>query len=87
MRVYEVATFYTMYNKEPIGKHHVQVCTNTPCMLRGANELLEKLEERLGVKAGETTVDKMFTLGEMECAGACINAPMMSIGDYYYVKC
>jgi NADH:ubiquinone oxidoreductase subunit E len=89
--------------RTPVGKYHVQVCTTTPCMLRGAYEILEVCSKNLGIKVGgtqqqfiihksivfnsivETTKDGMFTLGEIECAGACVNAPMMSIGDEYYV--
>jgi len=84
MDVYEVASFYTMYNRSPIGKHHVQVCTTTPCMLRGAYEILETCKRYLGIEVGETTADGNFTLGEVECAGACVNAPMLSVGDDYY---
>lgn len=84
IEVYEVASFYTMFNRQPIGKHHVQVCTTTPCMLRGAYEILDECKKVLGIKVGETSSDKMFTLGEVECAGACVNAPVMSVGDDYY---
>jgi len=84
MKVYEVATFYTMFNRTPVGKYHVQVCTTTPCMLRGAYEILETCKKVLGIDIGETTPDKRFTLGEVECAGACVNAPMLSIGMDYY---
>ncbi|XP_031560526.1 NADH dehydrogenase [ubiquinone] flavoprotein 2, mitochondrial-like [Actinia tenebrosa] len=84
MRVYEVATFYTMFNREPIGKYHIQVCTTTPCQLRDADLLLETLKNKLGIKEGETTKDGMFTLTVVECLGACVNAPMMQINDNYY---
>ncbi|XP_033110014.1 NADH dehydrogenase [ubiquinone] flavoprotein 2, mitochondrial-like isoform X3 [Anneissia japonica] len=84
MRVYEVATFYTMFNREPIGKFHVQVCTTTPCMLCNAREILKAIEDNLKIKCGETTKDKMFTLTEVECLGACVNAPMVQINDNYY---
>jgi NADH dehydrogenase (ubiquinone) flavoprotein 2 len=84
MRVYEVATFYTMFNRQPIGKHHIQVCTTTPCMLCGSQEILDVIKNKLGIDVGETTEDKMFTLSEAECLGACVNAPMMMIGDDYY---
>ncbi len=84
IRVREVATFYTMYNLAPIGKHHVQICTTTPCWLRGSDGIVEACEKRLGVKIGETTADRMFTLAEVECLGACVNAPMMQVGDDYY---
>eukprot|EP00127_Corallochytrium_limacisporum_P004242 Clim_evm187s157 gene=Clim_evmTU187s157 len=84
MRVYEVATFYTMFNRNPIGKYHVQVCTTTPCQLRGCDAVLKAVEEKLGIEVGQTTDDKMFTLGEVECAGACVTAPVMSVNDDYY---
>ncbi len=84
IRVYEVATFYTMYNLAPIGKHHVQVCTNLPCMLRGSDAIVGACKKYLGVEFGETTDDGLFTLSEVECLGACVNAPMIQIGDDYY---
>lgn len=84
MRVYEVATFYTMFNREPIGKYHVQVCTTSPCQLRGCMDIVKACEKKLGIKLGETTKDGMFTLGEVECAGACVNAPLFSVNDDYY---
>jgi NADH-quinone oxidoreductase E subunit len=82
--VYEVATFYTMYNLKPIGRHHVQVCTNLPCWLRGSDEIVAACRNYLGIGFGETTEDGMFTLNEVECLGACVNAPMMQIDDDYY---
>lgn len=84
MRVYEVATFYTMYNRNPIGKYHLQLCTTTPCQLCGSDGILEVIQDKLGIKPGETTEDKMFTLNEVECLGACVNAPMIQIGDDYF---
>jgi NADH-quinone oxidoreductase E subunit len=84
MRVQEVVTFYTMYNLEPVGRHHVQVCTNLPCLLRGAEDIVRTCREALDLKVGETTADGNFTLDEVECLGACVNAPMMQIGDDYY---
>lgn len=86
MRVYEVATFYTMYNRDPIGKYHVQVCTTTPCMLGGigSGPIMEACRRVLGLKPGQTSSDKLFTLSEVECLGACVNAPMMQINDDYY---
>ena len=84
IRVYEVATFYTMYNLEPVGRHLVQVCTTTPCALCGAAGIVEACEQELGVALGGTTDDDEFTLREVECLGACVNAPMMMIGDDYY---
>ena len=84
IRVYEVATFYTMYNLRPIGKHHVQVCTNLPCWLRGSDDIVAVCKRTLDIGFGETTEDGQFTLNEMECLGACVNAPMMQIDDDYY---
>lgn len=84
MRVYEVATFYTMFNRNPVGKYHVQVCTTTPCWLRGSDEILAKCKENMGVNVGGTSKDNMFTLSEVECLGACVNAPMVQINDNYY---
>ena len=85
MRVYEVATFYTMYNREPIGKYFLQVCTTTPCELCGSSDIVKAVEKELGIHVGETTKDKLFTLVEVECAGACVNAPVMAVNDDYYV--
>jgi len=85
MRVYEVATFYTMFNREPIGANFVQVCTTTPCMLQGSTEILNTVCTQLGgIKPGETTKDGKFTVIEVECQGACSNAPMMVVGDDFY---
>ena len=84
IRVYEVATFYTMYNLEPVGRHLVQVCTTTPCALCGAAGIVAACEQELGIALGGTTDDDKFTLREVECLGACVNAPMMMIGDDYY---
>ncbi|MBT6093271.1 MAG: NADH-quinone oxidoreductase subunit NuoE [Rhodospirillaceae bacterium] len=84
IRVYEVASFYTMYNLKPIGKHHVEVCTNLPCWLRGSDEIVGACKTFLDIEVGETTIDGMFTLSQAECLGACVNAPMMQIGDDYY---
>jgi NADH dehydrogenase (ubiquinone) flavoprotein 2 len=86
MRVYEVATFYTMYNRSPVGKFFVQVCTTTPCMLGGcgSDKIMKAIETELGVHSGGMTEDKMFSLLEVECLGACVNAPMMQINDDYY---
>lgn len=77
MRVYEVASFYTMYNREPVGTYFVQLCTTTPCVLGGcgSDKILEAIEKHLGVKAGQSTKDKKFTFIEVECLGACSNAP------------
>ncbi|KAG9301629.1 hypothetical protein G9A89_016699 [Geosiphon pyriformis] len=84
MRVYEVATFYTMFNREPIGKYFLQLCTTTPCQLCGSSQILETIEKHLGIKVGQTTSDKLFTLAEVECAGACVNAPVLAVNDDYY---
>ena len=84
VKVKEVATFYTMYYKEPVGKFVIQVCGTTPCMLRGSNILIETIKKALNINIGETTTDGLFTLLEVECLGACSNAPMMQINDYYY---
>lgn len=84
MRVYEVATFYTMYNKKPMGKYHLQVCTTTPCQLCGSDGIMDAVKNHLGIKPGQTTQDKLFTLSEVECLGACVNAPMIGINDDYY---
>ncbi|KAL9656636.1 hypothetical protein ABK040_002907 [Willaertia magna] len=80
--VFECVSFYTMYNTEPVGKYHIQVCVTTPCMVTGSDDILATLENHLGIKLGETTSDKMFTLGEMECMGCCANAPMIVVSDY-----
>lgn len=84
IRVYEVATFYTMFNLAPIGRHHIQVCTNLPCWLRGSEQVVATCRRTLGIDVGETTADGLFTLSEAECLGACVNAPMMQIDDDYY---
>ncbi|VDD93769.1 unnamed protein product [Enterobius vermicularis] len=84
MRVYEVATFYTMFNRQPVGKYFLQVCATTPCMLRGAETITETITKKLGIKPGETTKDGLFTLAEVECLGACANAPMIQINDDFY---
>lgn len=84
IRGYEVATFYTMYNLAPVGEHLVQVCTTTPCWLRGSTDIVSACENHLGIKTGETTADGMFTLREVECLGACVNAPLFQVGDNYY---
>ena len=84
IRVEEVATFYTMYNRKPVGKFHVQVCTNLPCMLRGSDDVVAAAKAALGVEFGDMTKDGLFTLSEVECLGACVNAPMMQINDDYY---
>ncbi|KAI1639584.1 thioredoxin-like [2Fe-2S] ferredoxin-domain-containing protein [Biscogniauxia mediterranea] len=86
MRVYEVASFYTMYNRTPVGKFFVQACTTTPCQLGGCGSdvIVKAIKEHLGIKQGETTADGLFTFIEVECLGACVNAPMIQINDDYY---
>ena len=84
IRVLEVATFYTMFNLSPVGKYNLQVCTSLPCMLRGSEEVLRACKDRLGIGLGGTTPDGQFSLHEVECAGACVNAPVIAINDDYY---
>lgn len=84
IKVYEVATFYSMYNLEPVGKFLIQLCTTTPCWLCGSADIVKACEDFTGVKVGQTTDDGLFTLMEVECLGACSNAPMVQINDEYY---
>jgi NADH-quinone oxidoreductase E subunit len=84
IRVLEVATFYTMFNLSPVGKHHIQICTSLSCWLRGSDDVVRACKDRLGVGLGGTTPDGMFTVHEVECAGACVNAPVVAVGDDYY---
>lgn len=84
IKVYEVATFYSMYYLAPIGKFNVQLCTTTPCWLCGSSAIVDAVENHLGIKIGETSADGMFSLEEVECLGACVNAPMVQINDDYY---
>jgi len=84
IKVYEVASFYSMYNLKPVGKYLLQVCGTTPCMLRGAEDLIRVCKDKLGINREETSEDKLFTLKEVECLGACVNAPMIQINDDYY---
>tara|TARA_Y100000748_G_scaffold285611_1_gene268269 strand:- start:172 stop:759 length:588 start_codon:yes stop_codon:yes gene_type:complete len=84
IRVMEVASFYSMFNLEPVGKNFVQICRTTPCWLRGSNKLLDVAKKITGCKLGETSKDNLFTLVEVECLGACCNAPMVQINDNYY---
>jgi NADH-quinone oxidoreductase subunit E len=83
IEVYEVATFYTMYNLKPVGKHVFEVCHTGPCMLRGSDDIIAYIKEKLGIGVGETTADGLFTLKTAECLGACGYAPMMQHGKYY----
>ncbi len=84
IRVYEVATFYTMFNLKPVGRYHVQVCTTTPCWLRNSDVVVDACRKQLGIELGETTPDQLFTLSEVECLGAYVNAPVMQINDDFY---
>ena len=84
IKVYEVATFYTMYNLAPVGKHFIQVCTTTPCMIRGALKLVEACKEKISEKENELSKNQSCSWMEVECLGACVNAPMMQINDNYY---
>lgn len=84
IRVYEIATFYTMFNLAPVGRYHIQICTNLPCMLRGSDMIVATCKRVLGIEVGESTDDGLFTLSEVECLGACVNAPMMQINDDVY---
>lgn len=80
--VYEVATFYNMYNTRPVGRHKICVCTNLPCKLMGADDIADRLKKKLGVEFGETTEDKQFTLVEGECMGACGDAPLLLVNNH-----
>ena len=84
IKVYEVATFYSMYNLSPVGKNFIQVCTTTPCMIRGASKIVEACKEKISENENELSKDKSCSWIEVECLGACINAPMMQINDDYY---
>ncbi|MBD0288077.1 MAG: NADH-quinone oxidoreductase subunit NuoE [Flavisolibacter sp.] len=83
IEVYEVATFYSMYNLKPVGRYVFEVCQTGPCMLNGSDEIIEYIKQRLGIKVGETTKDGLFTLKTVECLGACGYAPMMQLGKFY----
>ncbi|XP_010679162.2 NADH dehydrogenase [ubiquinone] flavoprotein 2, mitochondrial [Beta vulgaris subsp. vulgaris] len=82
IRVFEVATFYSMFNRTKVGKYHLLVCGTTPCMIRGSRDIEEALLKHLGVKRNEVTKDGLFSVGEMECMGCCVNAPMITVADY-----
>ena len=84
IRVYEVASFYTMYNKAPVGRHFIQVCTTTPCWLCGSSDIMRAVREKAGIGNGETSKDGLFTCLEVECLGACVNAPMVQVNDDYF---
>lgn len=83
IEVYEVATFYSMFNLQPVGKYLFEVCQTGPCMLRGSDDIIHYIKEKLGIKIGETTSDGLFTLKTVECLGACGYAPMMQLGKFY----
>ena len=84
IKVYEIATFYTMYNLAPVGNFHIQICTTTPCMIRGAYDLVNLCKENISKDQNQLSKNKTCSWTEVECLGACINAPMMQINDYYY---
>lgn len=84
IEVYEVATFYSMYNLAPVGKYVLEFCHTGPCAIEGAEKLIDYTQRKLGIKTGETTPDKMFTIKEVECLGACGYAPMMQVGEFYH---
>ncbi len=84
IKVYEVASFYTMYNLEPVGEHLIQVCRTTPCWLRGSDNITKACKKKLGTELGQTSKDGKFTVVEVECLGACVNAPMVQINDDYF---
>lgn len=84
IKAFEVASFYTMYNRRPVGQHHIQVCTTTPCWLRGSADIVKAIQEKLGIEWDEVSADGKFSMTEVECLGACVNAPMVQIGDDYY---
>jgi len=84
IRVYEVATFYTMFNLRPVGRYLLQVCTTTPCWLRGSDEVVRACQNKLHIDVGGTTPDELFTLVEVECLGACVNAPILQVNDDFY---
>jgi NADH-quinone oxidoreductase subunit E len=85
IRVYEVVTFYFMFNTRPVGKYHLQLCTTTPCWLRGSDDMVKACREATGIQSfGETSADGMFTMTEVECLGACVNAPILQVDDDFY---
>jgi NADH-quinone oxidoreductase E subunit len=84
IRVYEVATFYTMFNLRPVGRWFLQACTTTPCWLRGSDDVVDACRRKLGIEIGGSTADGLFTLVEVECLGACVNAPILQVNDDFY---
>ena len=86
IQVYEVATFYTMFNLKPIGKYHIELCKTLSCMLNGSKELKKHIKDTLGLEPGQTSADGMFTFSEVECQGACGDAPMIALNNVYHGK-
>jgi NADH-quinone oxidoreductase subunit E len=84
IRGFEVASFYSMFNLKPVGRYHIQICGTTPCMLRGSENLKRVCKQHLGIEEGQTTADELFTVNEVECIGACVNAPAVQINDDYF---
>ena len=84
IKVLEIATFYTMYNLSPIGEFHIEVCTTTPCMLRGSDDIVKMCKKNIGIDVGEISEDKKFSLNRVECLGACVNAPVVKINENYF---
>ena len=84
IKVLEIATFYSMYNLSPVGKNHIEVCTTSPCMLRGSDEILGKIKKLIGIGLGEISKYLIFSLNKFECLGACVNAPVVKINENYY---
>jgi len=86
MQVYEVASFYTMFNRSKVGKYHIQFCGTTPCMLRGARDCMDAIKEYANIGMDEISSDGLFTLSEVECLGACVNAPMMQVNNEWFYE-
>ena len=86
MQVYEVASFYTMFNRTKVGKYHLQVCGTTPCLLRGAQDIIQAIKDFNHIGMGETSSDGLFTLTEVECLGACVNAPMIQVNNEWFYE-
>ena len=84
IRVLEIASFYSMFNLKPVGKFHLQLCSTTPCWLRGSDEILKAIKDELKISLGETSKDNLFTFSKVECLGACVNAPILQINDDYF---
>ena len=84
IKVLEIATFYSMYNLSPVGEYHLEVCTTSPCMLRGSDDILELLKNEVGIDIGEISKDKKFSINKVECLGACVNAPVLKINENYF---